>query len=88
LEHVIDNVKTKGLGKQFGPAMTVFILAQVGNDKKAKKYLEGLAKDEGLSSMIYALNQSIDKITKVLGKEVGDDKWENAYQTLVSVGSH
>lgn len=63
--------------------MTIFLLAQVGDDEDATEFIEGLVTDPEVSSMLYTLNQPLDGLRELLAKEVGDE-FESAYRTLVS----
>lgn len=86
MREAILNAKTNGLGAHFGPAVTIFLLAKVGQDEEATLFLDELSEDEDLSSMLYTFNKDLGEVRDILAKKVGegDEKGERAYRTLVS----
>ena len=65
MKDVILHSKTgEGLGSEFGPAATLFILAKVGTDEKADIFIDEITEDEDVSSMICTPGKPLDEIMK------------------------
>ena len=67
------------LGKKWGQAATIFLLAIVGDDPEAEEFAKDLKRDKRMQSMIYTSSEPLDKIKPLL---VGVD--EDAYKAYVS----
>lgn len=84
LRDQILKAKTGRLGKDYGSAATIFIIARVGHDNSAIEFIEGLSEDERVSGMILS---AADRLEDVIEKLMGDeesDKNRNAYERYVS----
>ncbi|KAL3475679.1 hypothetical protein BJX99DRAFT_259117 [Aspergillus californicus] len=81
MAEVIYKAKTDadGLAGKFGPAVTIFLVAMVGNDKKAVAFIKKLVKNTKLSSMVYTFTEPLDEVLEVLVQQAGN----TAYKTLV-----
>jgi hypothetical protein len=81
MAEVIYKAKTDadGLAGRFGPAVTIFLVAMVGKDKKAVDFLKKLVKNPKLSSMVYTFTEPLDEVLELLVKQAGN----TAYKTLV-----
>ncbi|KAL2815194.1 hypothetical protein BJX63DRAFT_431013 [Aspergillus granulosus] len=81
LRDVMYEIKTapNGLATTFGSAVTVFLVARVGNDDKASIFLRDLRKDPKLCSMVYVFDQPLDDVLETLVQHAG----KKAYETLV-----
>ncbi|RAL00076.1 vWA domain-containing protein [Aspergillus ibericus CBS 121593] len=54
--------KGPGLGERFGPASTVFLVSQVGQDESATQFLYELLHNDEVCSLVYGGNKPLDDL--------------------------
>ncbi|GKZ35818.1 hypothetical protein AbraIFM66950_006616 [Aspergillus brasiliensis] len=73
LKDTILQAKTgEGLGHDYKPAATVFLIFRVGNDEGAIQFLYELLHDDEISSFVYGQDQPLDELSDMMGFEQGE----------------
>lgn len=73
MRDAIAEIKTgEGFGTEFGKAGTVFIVTKVGNSDDATVFLNELAEDEEVGSMVYTHNKPLD-ISQAISEQPGQE---------------